>query len=252
MPRPPPPPPASPPNVSIDLLVSAKNQIFVRGDGVFAELGGRVHILGTLAAPDPEGGFDLIRGYVSLAGKNLQFTKGSVSFNGAGFMPTLDLEATSTTADNTAATLIVGGTAAKPVLTLSSVPTLPSDEILAELLFGESTASLSPFQAASLAAALAELSGLGGGLPNPLDAVRNALGLTELSLSGGSSGAPAVEAGRYVAPGVYVGATQATHGQGTQATVQINLNKELKLQTSTGTSSTGNSSSVGITYQFNY
>ena len=247
-----PPPPSPLPAVLLDLLVTAKNQIFVRGDGIFAELGGRVHLTGTMAAPDPEGGFELIRGNVSLAGKNLQFTKGNVSFNGAAFMPTLDLEASAVTADNTTATLIVGGTAAKPEITLTSSPPLPSDEILARLLFGQSTTSLSPFQTASLAAALAQLSGLGGGLPNPLDSVRNALGLSELSLSGSGSGPPSVAAGRYVAPGVYVGATQATNGQGTQATVEINLYKGLKLQTSTGTSSTGNSSSVGLTYQFNY
>ncbi len=248
----PPPPPPLPPAVSLDVLVTAKNQIFVRGDQIFAELGGRVHLTGTMASPDPEGGFDLIRGNVSLAGKNLQFTKGNVNFNGAAFMPTLDLEASAVTADNTTVTLIVGGTAAKPEITLTSSPPLPSDEILARLLFGQSTTSLSPFQTASLAAALAQLSGLGGGLPNPLDSVRNALGLSELSLSGGGSGPPSVEAGRYVAPGVYAGATQATNGQGTQATVEINLYQGLKLQTSTGTSSTGNSSSVGLTYQFNY
>ncbi len=250
--QPPPPPPAPPPDIALNLHVTGRNQIFVRGNGIFAELGGDAHITGTLAAPNPQGGFDLIRGYLSLTGKNLNFTKGSVSFNGAGFMPALDLEATSTSTSNVTATLIVGGTAAKPMITLSSTPPLPSDEILAQLLFGQSATSLSPFQTASLAAALAQISGLGGGLPNPLDSVRSALGLSELSLSSNASGPPSVEAGRYVAPGVYLGATQATNGQGTQATVQINLTKGLKLQSSTGTSRTGNSSSVGLTYQFNY
>jgi translocation and assembly module TamB len=149
--------------------------------------------------------------------------------------------------------LVVGGTAAKPVITLTSSPPLPSDEILAQLLFGQSATSLTAFQAASLAAALAQLSGIGGGA-SPLDSVRNALGLDQLSLAGSGSGPPSIEAGRYVAPGVYVGATQATNGQGTQASVQVNLYKGLKLQTSTGTSGsgTGDSSSVGLTYQFNY
>jgi translocation and assembly module TamB len=57
-----------------------------------------------------------------------------------------------------------------------------------------------------------------------------------------------------VAPGVYVGAQQSTAGNGTQATVQIDLYHGLKLQTQTGTSSTGSgdASSVGLTYQFNY
>ena len=84
--------------------------------------------------------------------------------------------------------------------------------------------------------------------------MRNALGLDELSLGGSGTGPPSVQAGRYVTPGIYVGASQATNGQGTQASVQINLFKGLKLNTSTGTSSTGagDASSIGLTYQFNY
>ncbi len=248
----PPPPPPPPPNIALNLLVSAANQIFIRGDGLFAELGGSLKITGTAAHPNPEGGFTLIRGSFALGGRTLQFTKGIVSFNGAGFMPTLDLEATSTSGSVTS-TLTIGGTAAKPTITLTSTPPLPSDEVLARILFGQGTSSLSAFQAAQLAAALAQLSGIGGGA-DPLNSVRNALGLDELSL-GGSGGAPTVQAGRYVAPGVYVGAQQSTSGQGTQATVQINLYKGLKLNTSTGTSTSGsggNASSVGLTYQFNY
>jgi translocation and assembly module TamB len=252
----PPPPPAPPPNVALDLLIRAHNQIFIRGDGLFAELRGRVKLGGTLADPVPSGGFTLIRGTFSLGGRTLQFTQGSASFNGIGFMPTLDLEATTVTSNNNTATLTIGGTAAKPTISLSSSPPLPSDEVLSQLLFGQSTQSLSPFQAASLATALASLSGIGGSaVSDPLGGVRHALGLDELSLGGGKSGgAPSLQAGRYVAPGVYVGARQATSGPGTEITVQINLYKGLKLQTQTGTgnSGTGNASSVGLTYQFNY
>jgi translocation and assembly module TamB len=248
----PPPPSPPPPPIALALDVRATNQIFVRGDGLFAEFGGHLHIGGTLAAPAPQGALHLIRGNFSLAGKTLQFTQGTIGFSGSSFLPTLDIEA-STVSNSTTSTLIVGGTAAKPTITLTSTPPLPSDEILAQLLFGESTGSLSAFQAASLATALAQISGVGGGL-NPLDKLRNALGLDELSLSGSGSSAPAIQAGRYVAPGVYVGASQATSGQGTQANVQINLYDGLKLQTSTGTSSAGSgtSSSIGLNYQFNY
>ncbi len=247
----PPPPAPPPPDIALNLLLHAHDQMFIRGDGLFAELGGRLKITGTAANPDPEGGFTLIRGSFALGGKTLQFTKGVVSFNGAGFMPTLDLEASNTNGTTTS-TLVIGGTAAKPTITLTSSPPLPSDEVLANLLFGQGTQNLSAFQAAQLAAALAQLAGLGGGT-NPLDRVRGALGLDELSI-GGSGGAPTINAGRYVAPGVYVGASQSATGQGTQATVEVNLYKGLKLTTSTGTSSSsgGNSSSVGLTYQFNY
>lgn len=243
---------APPPPVRLDLTVKAENQIFIRGEGLFAELGGRLHLGGTLANLEPTGGFTLVRGNFSLAGKTLQFNSGKIEFNGDGFIPMLDLEATTATSNDGTASLIISGAATKPQINLTSSPPLPSDEILAQLLFAQSSASLSPFQAASLAAALAQIAGVGGGF-SPLDSARHALGLDQLSLDSTGKGGPSVNAGRYVAPGVYVGASQSTTGEGTKATVEINLYKGLKLQSSTGTDSTGqSSSSVGLSYQFNY
>lgn len=240
------------PPINLALDIKADNQIFIRGDGLFAELGGHVMVNGTSSNPIPTGGFSLIRGSFSLAGKTLQFTQGNADFNGDGFIPALNLEATTPTSNGGSATLTISGTASKPKINLSSSPPLPSDEILAQLLFAQNADNLSPFQAASLAAALAQISGVGGGF-SPLESTRNALGLDELSIGSSGKGGPSVQAGRYVAPGIYVGASQSATGQGSKANVEINLYKGLKLQSSTGTDSTGqSSSSVGLGYQFNY
>jgi translocation and assembly module TamB len=155
--------------------------------------------------------------------------------------------------------LHVGGTTAKPIphggftISLSSTPELPQDEVISYLLFRQSTANLSPFQLASIAAALAQVTGVTGG-SDPLNRVRKGLGLDTLSVNGGtgtgSSASPTVEAGRYVAPGVYVGAKQSTSGNQTGATVQIDIARGLKLQTDVGSGSGSNN--VGLTYQFQY
>lgn len=240
------------PPISLDLNLKADNQIFVRGDGLFAELGGRVVVNGTSSQPIPTGGFSLVRGSFSLAGKTLQFTQGNADFNGDGFIPALHLEATTPTSNGGSATLTISGTASKPKINLSSSPPLPSDEILSQLLFAQNSNNLSPFQAASLATALAQISGVGGGF-SPFESTRHALGLDELSIGSNDKGGASVQAGRYVAPGIYVGASQSATGQGSKANVEINLYKGLKLQSSTGTDSTGqSSSSVGLGYQFNY
>jgi translocation and assembly module TamB len=74
-----------------------------------------------------------------------------------------------------------------------------------------------------------------------------------------SGGGAALQAGRYIARGVRIGASQSTGGQ-TQATVQIDIAKGLKAQ---GTAAAGAppatpvpgvdyGSSVGLTYQFEY
>ena len=137
--------------------------------------------------------------------------------------------------------------------------------MLAHLLFGQSASSLGPFQLAQIAAALAQISGVAGAGFDPLDSVRKGLGLDTLSVGGGSGGGTSanVEAGRYVSQGVYVGARQATSGGGTQAVVQIDLLKGLKLESTVGTgggTAQGSAQSgaasqgtgVGLTYQFEY
>lgn len=260
-------PPVAPgPVLGLDIAIVAPERIFVRGRGVDAELGGSIHLHGTTAHPEPDGRFELRRGQFTLAGRTLEFSKGVVNFNGSALDdPTLDFSANST-ANNITATLKVGGSVQKPKISLSSVPELPPDEVLAQLLFGHGTLSLSPFEMAQIATAVASLTGVtsGAGIGDPLDMVRKRLGLDRLALGGGTGGAPSLEAGRYVAPGIYVGARQGVTGTGTQATVRIDIAKDLKLEASVGTGSAnaatsgsaagGNTgtNSIGVIYHFDY
>ena len=249
------PPPGPAPSIALDLTVDAPDQIFVRGRGVDAELSGQLRIKGSASKPQVAGGFEMRRGQVSLAGTTLSFTRGKVGFDGTGpggkIDPTLDFVAESSTTSVTA-TLAIGGYASAPTIKLTSTPPLPQDEVLSYLLFRRSLKEIGPFQIASIAASLAELTGVGGG-SNPLDKIRNGLGLDRLSVGGGGttgSGA-SVEAGRYVANGVYLGAKQgAGDGAGTGATLQIDITRGLKLETDVGSGRGGNS--VGLTYQYEY
>jgi translocation and assembly module TamB len=258
-PPPPPAPPEAQSTIALNLTLSAPQQVFIRGRGLNAELGGTIHVHGTATKPIPDGGLQLRQGTLSVIGTTLNFTEGSIDFSGAGLTdPSIHFVATSTTA-SIVATLTVSGSASNPKIVLSSVPDMPQDEILSQLLFNTSTSKLSPLQLAQIAAALASLSGATSGF-DPLESLRTTFGLDRLSVGSDSSGNPSLQAGRYVARGVYVGAQQSATGTGTQATVQIDLAKGLKLQTTAGsgsTSATGSTSSadaasVGITYQFEY
>ena len=245
--------------IGLDLAVRVPRAVFVRGRGVDAELSGDLRIRGSSAAPQVAGGLEMRRGTISVAGTTLTFTRGKVGFDGTGITgridPTLDFAADST-AGGVVATLGITGYASRPVIKLTSVPDLPQDEVLAVLLFKRSAKELGPFQLASIAAAVADLTGVGGGVGNPLERVRRGLGLDRLSIGGGSGSgtgagsAPSLEAGRYVGNGVYVGAKQGTTGGQTQATVQIDVTKGLKVETDVGTGQGGNQ--VGLTYQFEY
>ena len=250
------------PVIGLDLKVDAPRTVFVRGRGLDAETGGELHVTGTSAAPQIAGGFDMRRGSFDLGGPTLKFSSGKVSFNGTGVSqkidPTLDFVAESTS-NNITARLTVTGYADAPRIALTSTPELPQDEILARLLFGTSAKDLTPLQLAQIASAVATITGVGG--DNPLVAVQKSLGLDRLATGSTPAGGTTVEAGRYVSERVYVGAKQNTQG-GTQAQVQYDLTKNLKLQATVGTGGTvpvqgttpdnDPGSSVGLSYQFEY
>ncbi|WP_135466875.1 translocation/assembly module TamB domain-containing protein [Crenalkalicoccus roseus] len=247
--RPPPAAAAPRPPIRLDLTLSAPRAIFVRGRGVDAELGGEVRIAGTADAPVPQGAFTLRHGTLDVLARRLTFNRGTIGFTSGTLTPQLDLAAQSRVRATTI-TIAVQGTPAEPRITLSSSPELPQDEILARLLFDRPTANLSPFEIAQLAQALGQLAGIGTG-PGVMDQLRGALGLDRLGLAAGENGrGPAVEAGRYVAPGVFVGVRQGTQGGRTGVGVEVELTPRLKLEGQTATGPAGER--LGLSYEFEW
>ncbi|MGH9919184.1 MAG: translocation/assembly module TamB domain-containing protein, partial [Nitrososphaerales archaeon] len=219
--------------IVLGITLNAPDAIFVQGRGLDAQLGGKLEIAGTSDNPQVSGGFRMVRGVFSLAGTNLNFTSGKVSFNGQGLKggidPTLDFIAQSSVTYNgpTMVTLTVSGFADSPKISLSSSPPLPQDDLLGLLLFGKPASQLTAVQLAETGAALASLSGIGGGGSggskwNPLSWIKKAFGLNTVSVgsassssnTGASSGSQtngaSLTAGKYVSKRVYVAATQST------------------------------------------
>jgi len=185
--------------IGLGITLDAPAAIFVQGRGLDAQLGGQLKVSGTSDAPQVSGGFSMIRGTFSLAGTNLNFTSGRVSFNGEGLKgeidPTLDFVAQSSVTYNgpKTVTLHVTGFADSPKISLSSTPSLPQDDLLALLLFGKPASKLTAIQLAETGAALASLSGIGpggggggGSKWNPLTWIKKAFGLNSLSVGSAS------------------------------------------------------------------
>jgi translocation and assembly module TamB len=262
--KPPPPPPAAT-TLALDLTVATSGPVIVRGHGIDADLGGELTLKGSTGAPQVGGGFQMQRGTLTVAGQILDFTTGKVSFDGGGVRsrldPVLDFVA-ETSSGGVTATLTVGGYASAPKITLSSSPQLPQDEILAHLLFQQSSKQLTPLQMAGIAQALASLSGISNGF-DPVASIRGGLGLDRLAVSGGSgvTTGTTVEAGKYVFRNIYVGAKQGLSG-GTQAQVQIDITRNLKAEatinaapnaTATqGAAAQDMGGTLGLSYQFEY
>lgn len=240
--------------IRLALTIEAPSAVFVRGRGLEAEMGGQFQVTGEPAAPAVIGGLNLRRGDFNLAGRRMTFRRGSVSLENANTIdPRLDFVATTKVQQNEIE-LAIGGTARAPKFTVSSNPPLPQDEAMAVLLFGKPSSGLSPFEILSAAQALAELSGKtssGGGF---FARLRRNLGLDQLSVTGGSQGtgsgeALSVGAGRYVAPGVYVGTRQGGDPGSNRGVVEIEVLDNVKVE---GDIAADANSRIGVKMQWDY
>ena len=232
------------PAFPLDLTIDAPNQIFIRGRGLDAELGGRLRLSGTTANVVPIGGFELLRGRIDLLGKRLVLDEGRSTLAGS-FTPTLFLQATAVSGGVTAITT-VEGPATDPDITFSSVPELPEDEVLARLFFGRGIESLSALQVAQLASAVATLSGRGGG--GLFGQLREGIGLDDLDFSTDEEGNAAVRAGAYVSENIYTDVTTSSSGE-----AEVNLKIDLTdTVTITGTAESDGNTSVGIFFERDY
>lgn len=190
------------PGVALDVTLKAPRRIFVRGRGLDLELSLDAHVRGTTSRPVLDGAARVVRGDYDFAGKRFEFDTRSVVYL-ASSAEAVRLDLTATRADPSLTAVVrVTGTAAKPVVTLSSSPALPSDEVLSQVLFGVSASQLSPLEAAQLASALSALAG-GGGF-DVVGNLRSFAGLDRLALAGGGQSAVSVSGGKYLTDDVYL------------------------------------------------
>jgi translocation and assembly module TamB len=196
----------------------APNRLSVTGLGIESEWRADVEIGGTPFAPVIRGRADLIRGGYEFAGRRFDLTRGSIRFLGENPPdPILDIVAAGDT-QGVNATIRVTGTGQRPEIKFASTPALPEDELLARLLFGTSITNLSAPEAVQLAAAVASLQGGGDGL-NPINALRNAIGLDRLRILPADTvtgQGTSIAAGKYLTRRTYV--EVITDGQGYSAT----------------------------------
>lgn len=229
----------------IDITINAPGRIYLRGRGIDAEFGGTLRLFGTTANMIPTGQFDLVRGRLSVLGTRLDFTQGSATLQGS-FDPYLNMAATSRAGGYE---IIIGvvGSASSPEITFSSSPSLPEDEVLAQLLFGRSISGLSPVQLLQLADAATSLAG-GSTNSGFIAGLRDNLGLDDLDLGTDDEGNAAVTAGRYLSDNIY---TDVTVGAGGNADLSLNIDLTPNITARGSVGSDGNSS-IGIFFEQDY
>ena len=241
---------------SLNVRVRIPNQFFIRGYGLECEWKGDIRARGSFARPNITGGIQAVRGGLDVLGKHFDLAEGNISFDGGWpVSPVLDIvmeyESSSITADVT-----VSGSATKPDIALSSQPSLPQDEIISQIMFGQSAGNLSHVQALQLAAGAAQLAGLGG--TDVMGLGRRILGLDVFKLNSENTSSSdgsqdmtktSLEMGTYVRDNVYVGVEQGIGRESeTDAVVEIELTPSLEAQAK----ASANRTEVGLEWKKNY
>ncbi|HEY5598724.1 MAG TPA: translocation/assembly module TamB domain-containing protein, partial [Kiloniellales bacterium] len=238
------------PKIALDLGLSMPRRVFVRGRGLDSEWAGEAKVGGTTDKPVIEGELRLVRGQMTVLTKVFRLRDGTVRFPGGDeIMPTLDVVAEHKAKDLTV-TARINGPATNPAVTLASIPPLPRDEIVSRVLFGKETTQLSALEAAQLGAAVAELSGSGGGTGQVLDFARSLLGVDVLRLEAAGDAAGAdVEAGKYLRDDVFVSVKKGVTDESGTVGVEIELTPNISVESETDT--TGQSD-IGVKFKWDY
>lgn len=222
------------PNATLDLETSIHRNTWIDTSDAQVEIKGAIHIFKPpRAQPVITGRIESVRGSMAVAGKTFTIQHGQIMFTGGNEIdPSLDIVA-QYDAQGYQVLATIDGTAEKPELVLSSVPTLSQSDILSVLLFGKPSNQLTDGQQKNLEQQA--LSMAGGYAASQLGkAVAQALGLETLGVNVAPGGGLGL--GTYLMQNVYVSASQETAGTyGHRASLGYYITPHLELETSAST-----------------
>lgn len=247
---------------SLDIKIALPGKIFVRGRGLDSEWRGKFAVTGTSDAPRMVGGLEVVRGTFDILGKTFKVTRGTITFDGATTLdPTLDIVA-EIAAGDVVARVLVTGSASAPMIAITSTPTMPQEQILSYVLFNRPNTQITAAEGIQVAQAAATLA---GGGPGVLDRLRGRIGLDRLvfgsstgattssslnpAAGGGNTSGTSVSGGKYLAEGVYVGATQGLSPQSSKVVVEVEVRPRVTVE---GDFSQKGSTGLGLNYKYDY
>ncbi len=231
----------------LDLRILFPNRLHLRGRGLNTEWAGALTIKGALGSPELAGVLTSVRGDFSFVGHRFTLEASRITFAGEiPPRPRLDLSFVTQT-KKYMVTVTAEGPVTEPVVRLTADPALPQDEIVAQLLFGQSIENLSPLQGFRLVATMRKLAGK----ESPVDVtgrIREILRVDEIGIQNEGEG-EAIAIGKYIRDNIYVDVVKRITKPGGSASVEVELTPRISIETRFGF---GSSHETGINWTFDY
>ncbi|MEO5327767.1 MAG: translocation/assembly module TamB domain-containing protein [Magnetococcus sp. THC-1_WYH] len=230
----------------LDIQIAFPGQTFVRGRGLDSQWQGNLHVQGSFGEPRIGGKLEVRRGYLNFLNRRYALNKGIIRFSGQyPPNPTMDVEAV-TKSHDLEVTANLEGSVTSPRLRFSSVPSMPEDEVLANLLFGRSVDAITPAQAIKLASTVQSLR---SGEMGIVEEIGQSLGVDQLDFNGDSMQTGTINAGKHLSDKMYLEVQKGMKADSDRINLEYDLTPEISLQTGVDAKS---NTDIGIMWNRDY
>jgi len=217
----------------IDVRVRIPSGLWIRGQGLEAELAGDLHIRQSDGRPTLTGTLRAVRGNLVFLGRSFQLDRGSVVFYGDDENdPSLDVRL-SATVDGVVVHVEITGTALKPELSLQSEPDMQEGDIMSYLVFGKPLDTLDQDQVSLVERRATEIAAAMGAVKLQ-EGLSRQLGIDMVTIRSGVAAdeASAIVVGKYLSPRLLVKYERLLEEQAAQfINIEYLLTRRLKIET---------------------
>lgn len=237
------------PAIGLNLDLDFPGRLFVRGPVLDSEWRGGIQARGTVRDPRLSGSFTALRGHASMLGSRFELADSTIALNEGDLKnPRLNILTVSRTQGMTAR-MSLSGPLSDARMELASEPSMPQDEILANLLFRRNLSQISPVQAVQLARFAALFAGHMN-VPQLMSGTLRLPGIDQFDIRTGASEKDAVLGlGKYVTDNVYVEVEQGVTAESGRVSAEVEVNPNVSVKADAGVRSR---SGVGVFWKRDY
>jgi translocation and assembly module TamB len=225
-------------SLHLDIELDVPDHFEIQGNRLNSVWKGEVHISGTPNDPLLNGELRIVNGDYNFNGKLFTLNPGSIHFGGSLDKKTTLYIVASQEIDRIRAEIILKGPINKPVISFRSNPPLSQREVLSYILFNRGISDITADQGEQLSQSFIALntSDQTNAGDDFLSRMRNKIGLDRLDFSTGSQENQnfSLQLGKNITENIFISLNQSLVSAVPFLSVEIKLNKHLRLQADGG------------------